>query len=644
MLRHLPLWSFLLGLIALESDPAVAGNAVPPAPGEAWTGFYMGGHFGYGSGSLGPATNPFPGEAGLLNSSPTGFIGGYQLGYNWQLNNRTVVGLEADVSFPSPTDSLETVFPTFRTHYNYIATVRPRIGYQVGSFLPFITGGFAFGSTRVETLDAAGAATNGSSATHIGWTAGAGLEWPVTGNWTGKFEYDYVSLSRQTYNWPVNLDVDPKAHLFKIGMNYRLNPSKSGATADDDGWSIHGQTTFLPQGYGPFRSPYAGTNSLPGSGMVRETWTVTAFIGRKLWEGGEVYFNPELAQGFGLAHTLGVAGFTNGEAQKAGAEFPRVRAQRYFFRQTFGLGGEQETVEDGPNQLAGKRDIDRVTLTVGRFAVGDFFDNNTYAHDPRADFMNWSIWASAAYDFPADLPGFTRGGVLELNRKNWAVRAGLFQLPNAPGGDALAFSNGGGGVAEFEQRYAFQGQPGKFRIGVFSNRGRTANYREVVATAAATGADINDITSNSRQIREKNGFYANAEQAIGKDLGIFGRVSWADGKNETLSFTDIDQSAAAGLSLKGAQWRRPNDTLGLAGAINGLSGTHKDFFKAGGLGIVVGDGQLNYSPERVLETYYSISIGGPTTLTLDYQFIANPGYNADRGPVSVWAARFHTEF
>jgi len=640
---RLVLFPFLLGLIALESEPALAGS---PAPGSYnWTGLYIGGHFGYGSGSFGPGNNSFPGEAGFLRPSVTGFIGGYQLGYNWQLNNRTVVGLEADVSFPSPVDSLETSFPPVRTHYNYIATVRPRVGYQIGTFLPYVTGGFAWGSTRVETLDTAGATIAEASAIHTGWTIGAGLEWPVVDNWSAKFEYDYVSLGARTYTTPVNLNVDPTTHLFKVGMNYRPNaPRTSGADGASDGWSIHAQTTFLPQGYGPFHSPYAGPNSLPGSGMVRETWTVTAFIGRKLWEGGEVYFNPELAQGFGLAHTLGIAGFTNGEAQKAGAEFPRVRAQRYFFRQTFGLGGEQETVEDGPNQIAGKRDVDRITLTVGRFAVGDFFDNNTYAHDPRADFMNWSIWSSAAYDFPADLPGFTRGGVLEFNRKTWALRAGLFQVPQAPGGDALEFSNGGGGVVEFEQRYNVQGQPGRFRIGAFSNRGHMANFRDAVTIASATGTDINDVAASTRSIRSKNGFYANAEQAISKDLGVFARVSWADGKNEALSFTDIDQSAAAGISLKGAQWNRPNDTFGLAGAINGLTGPHRDFFAAGGTGILIGDGRLNYSSERILETYYSIALRGAMTLTLDYQFVANPAYNADRGPVSVMAARFHAEF
>ncbi len=517
-MTRLTLLPMLLGLAALEAEPALARDPIPAAsPAYNWSGFYIGGHFGYGSGSFGLRTNPFPGEGGFLPASVTGFIGGYQLGYNFQATNKVVIGLEADISFASPLDSLETRIDPYRTSYNYIATVRPRVGYQIGSFLPYVTGGLAWGATKIDQFDANGSTIGENSATHVGWTAGAGLEWPVTGNWTGKFEYDYIDLGAQTYNLPAGaLDVDPRVHLFKLGLNYRLNAGRSEnapAAPDDDGWSIHGQTTFLPQGYGPFHAPYAGPSSLPASGMTRETWTTTAFIGRKLWGGGEVYFNPELAQGFGIGKTLGMAGFTNGEAQKAGAEFPRVRAQRYFFRQTFGLGGEQEAVEDGPNQVAGKRDVDRITLTVGRFAVGDFFDANAYAHDPRADFMNWSIWASAAYDFPADLPGFTRGGVLELNRKDWAVRAGLFQVPNAPGGDTLEFRSGGGGVVEFEQRYAWQNQPGKLRVGVFSNRGHTGSYADAVAASAA-GMDINDtIISGRQQIRDKNGFYANAEQA-----------------------------------------------------------------------------------------------------------------------------------
>jgi high affinity Mn2+ porin len=416
------------------------------------------------------------------------------------------------------------------------------------------------------------------------------------------------------------------------------------AMLDLDGWSIHGQTTVIGQGYPAFRSPYQGDNSLPGKGQARETWTATAFIGRRLWQGAEVFFNAESAQGFGLASTLGLGGFSNGEAQKAGAAIPHVRAQRYFFRQTFGLGGEQESVEDGANQFAGKRDIDRITVTVGRIAIGDIFDANSYAHDPRADFLNWSMWSSAAYDFPADLPGFTRGAVVELNRKNWAVRAGIFQVPLAPNSDTLKFDKGGG-VVEFEDRYMLFGRPGKARIGAFLNRGQTANYRDAIAAAAADPTlDINDAVLNLRRARTKDGYYINVEQAVDKDIGLFGRASWNDGKNEILSFTDIDRSVSGGVAVKGRSWGRASDTFGLGGAVNGLSSAHRDFLGAGGLGLLIGDGAINYRPERLIETYYAIGLMPLVTLSFDYQFITNPAYNADRGPVSIFAARFHAEF
>ena len=218
----------------------------------------------------------------------------------------------------------------------------------------------------------------------------------------------------------------------------------------------------------------------------------------RLWQGGEFYFDPELAQGFGLNGTLGLAGFPNGEAQKAGAAIPKFRPQRYYFKQTFGLGGEQEDVADAANQLPGKRDIDRVTLIVGRFAVGDFFDGNAYAKDPRADFMNWAMWSSAAYDFPADLPGYTRGGVVELNRKDWALRAGVFEVPTAPNSDILTFKTGGT-VVEFEERHSILDQPGKLRLGAFANSGSTGNYRQALAIEGADPTlDINAVMASIR--------------------------------------------------------------------------------------------------------------------------------------------------
>jgi len=633
-------------------------KAATPTALYRWTGFYVGGHFGYGDASFGPGTNPLPLQGVALPHTPTGLTGGYQLGYNRQFANRVVLGIEADSTFPSPLDvpAHQRAPAPFNTTIDYVGTVRGRIGYAFDRLMPFVTGGFAWGHTHIHVNDADGVTELSQVGQYqTGWTAGLGLEFAVSGNWSAKAEYDYIALSRRTYDLGslgiANVDVDPRIHLFKLGLNYHFGDTPwmapvNGKTKlpESGDWNVHAQTTLLPQGYGPIHSPYASPQSLPGSGQFQATWTTTAFLGARLWDGGEFYFNPELAQGFGINGTLGLAGFSNGEAQKAGAPFPRIRAQRYYFRQTFGLGGEQEEVPDAPNQLAGKRDIDRVTLIVGRFAVGDFFDGNSYAKDPRADFMNWAMWSSAAYDFPADLPGYTRGAVVELNRKDWAVRAGLFQVPDAPNSDVLVFKTGGA-VVEFEERHSIFDQPGKLRLGTFYNSGNTANYREVVAIAAANPAlDINDITIANQRDRSKYGFYVNLEQQIVKDVGLFARASWNDGQNQILSFTDIDRSVSGGLSIKGSHWGRPDDTIGIGSAVNGLSDAHRDFLAAGGTGLLIGDGRLNYSQERILEAYYAWKVNSWTTMTFDYQFITNPAYNADRGPVSIFSGRLHAEF
>jgi high affinity Mn2+ porin len=648
-----------LGLLAL-ADPALAADMPVKAPVMRavydWTGLYIGGHFGYGRGSLGPDTNPHPLQGVLLPHSVTGLTGGYQLGYNRQLDNNVVLGFEADAIFPSPVDqsALGRMPPApYNTSIDYIGTARGRIGYAFGPWMPYATGGFAWGHPNIALND-------GSDATvrhyQLGWTAGLGLEFAVGGHWSAKLEYDYVVLSNQLYDLSgfglPNVNVDPRISLARIGLNYHFgdvpwNPALTPAKAllpESDIWNVHAQTTLLPQGYGPIHSPYAGPNSLPGNGQTQATWTATAFLGVRLWEGGEFYFNPELAQGFGLNGTLGVAGFPNGEAQKAGAPFPRIRPQRYYIKQTFGLGGEQEDVDDGPNQLPGKKDIDRVTVVVGRFAMGDFFDNNSYAHDPRADFMNWAIWESAAWDFPADLPGFTRGAVVELNRKDWAIRGALVEVPSQPNSDILQFKSGGA-VVEFEERHNIFGQPGKLRIGAFGNQGVTGNYRQALAIEALNPAqDINDVMASIRHVNPKYGVYANLEQQLVQGVGLFARASWNDGSNEILSFTDIDRSVSGGLSIKGSFWGRPDDTVGIGGAVNGLSAAHRDFLAAGGIGLIIGDGRLTYSPERIFETYYAYSVRKGITITADYQLITNPAYNADRGPVSIFAGRLHGEF
>ena len=663
--------SLAKGLVAIGAGLVSAAGLLHPAEAAdfstkgglsdrifSWTGFYVGGHVGYGGGSFGPGTNPLPEQGVFFPPSVTGMIGGYQAGYNRQLSNNVVIGAETDISFTSPLDRPRLIPAPFNTTMDYFATARGRVGYAFGAVVPYVTAGAAWAQTRININDPDGSIAGTKSKLQLGWVAGIGIEFALGGNWSAKAEYNYVDLGSRTYGFDglaiPDTRVDPKLQTLKLGLNLKLwetppwdrgtvSNGQPVAPASTD-WNVHGQTTVIAQGYPRFRSPYQGTNSLPGGGQARETWTVDAFLGWRLWEGGEFYLNPELAQGFGIGTTLGLAGFSNGEAQKGGGDVPKFRPQRYFFRQTFGLGGEREDVADGPNQLAGKRDVDRITVTVGRFAVGDYFDGNSYAKDPRVDFMNWAMWSSAAYDFPADLPGFTRGAVIELNRKDWALRAGLFQVPSAPNSDVLTFKTGGA-VIELEERYSIMEQPGKLRLGAFANRGSTGNFQETLAAVAVDPTlDINAAMVSMRRNRTKYGFYVNAEQQVAKDVGFFARVSWADGQNEILSFADIDRSVSGGVSVKGSYWGRANDTVGLGGAVNGLTSSHRDFLAAGGLGLLIGDSRLNYRQEKILETYYAYGVSKATTLTFNYQRIANPAYNADRGPVSIFSGRIHSEF
>lgn len=405
-------------------------------------------------------------------------------------------------------------------------------------------------------------------------------------------------------------------------------------------WSLHAQTTFVGQTHPPFRSPYQGAQSLTAAWQGRQTWTATAFIGRKLWEGGELYINPELNQGFGLSQTQGIAGFPNGEAQMAGSVYPKPHLQRFYLQQTFGLGGEQETIADDQNQIAGKKDISRLTITAGKFSVMDFFDNNTYAHDPRANFMNWSMWASAAFDYSANTYGYTVGVVAEVNQKDWALRVGRFAVPGLSDTDSFDpnWTERGSTVIELEQRFSPFGQPGKIRWLAWLNRAFAGSHAETLGNPSSNL----DITQ-SRRTRSSYGYAVNVEQAISDSFGVFARASWNNGQTEVVSFTDIDRSVSFGGSLKGTSWGRPNDVVGFAGAINALSAPHRAFLAAGGMGILIGDGALNYRTEQIMETYYAMSLPNNVVLTFDYQLVVNPGYNADRGPVSLFALRFHAQ-
>jgi high affinity Mn2+ porin len=637
--------------------PAVAADPVPPR-----SGFYVGGHMGYLFGN-GTATLADPiGIQSAGGTTPYGtFYGGVHGGYEHHFASRLMLGVELDMSFANYSDLANvlsyraTATGTANEQLEYLSSLRGRAGYDIGSLTPFVTGGIAWASTRYSRTDLTTGNEDASpSNVRVGWTVGGGLDYRLDPRWTTRLEYLYTNLGLTGHLFgaaPARYDSQYDLHQFRVGLNYKFGVEDEKKERENDrgpgSWEIHGQTTFIYQGYPAFPALYSGPNSLPPEGQSRETWTVSAFLGVRLWQGGELYFNPELLQGFGVANTTGAAGYPNGEAQKSNFPYPRFNVSRLFLRQEIGLGGEREKVDSEYGQLSGERDVNRVSLQIGKYSVKDIFDGNAYANDPRVDFLNWSIWASGAFDYPADRLGLTWGFTAELNRSNWAVRAGYFLVPDVTNANTLdtALFVRGGYVGELEMRYKPFGREGSFRLGTWLNSTFSGSYSQAIALANPDlGLNANDTIPWTRQGRTKYGFYLNFDQELSDSVGLFGRFSWNDGRTEIMSFTDIDASLSLGLSIKGTLWGRPDDRIGIAGAWNNISGDHSGYLAAGGLGPLVGDGALSYASENVFEAYYAFQLAKGIVATADYQFLGNPGYNTVRGPVSVFSGRLSMRF
>ncbi|MEW6438391.1 MAG: carbohydrate porin [Pseudomonadota bacterium] len=671
---------------------ARAADLAPPAPpvltqGNPWEGFYGGGHVGYVfAGSSAFATDP-PG--GVPSSGETSVVGvehidtahemgpltaGLDAGYNFVMPSGLLFGPVVDFSFPGILRSnlqqdITTLGPSvINNNVQIYGSLGGRIGYTFGDWLVYGSGGFAYSRDQLTTTDyATGNVDDNLYFWRPGWTAGAGVEAFLTSNLSASLEYDFFDYAHTGVYLPAaaeHYNSNLTFQTIRAGLNYHfgdnpfasLTAPGSGTTAAPatiggllpqsirDNLSIHGQTTIIGQGYPAFHSAYSGPNSLYAGGEVRDTWSLTGFFGFKdPIEGTEIYYDPEPFQGFGFSDTHGLASFTNIEAQKAGYNFPHYNTARLFIRHVFGLGGEQEDIPDGDNQVDEKEDISRLTFTFGKLAVGDIFDNNSYSHDGRVQFMNWALVDAGAFNYSADQQGYTWGTSLELNEKDWAARAGYFLLPDVSNGENFDTRLGRRGqyIAEIQHNYSIGSMPGVFRFTAFEEQFNAGSFSDAVAEALATGTT--PTLTASRQTRSQFGFVANAELAVTKDLGVFARLSWWNGQSEII-YTDITESVSLGGVLKGTSWGRPDDTVGLAAAVSGISNSYIRYLQLGGLGVNIGDGALSYGPESVVETYYSYALTPHVFFTGDYQFALNPGFNTVRGPVNVISARLHIEF
>ncbi len=682
--------AFLNGAIALFAFLAVRPTAAADlgtmpvkAPSVAaspdWTGFYLGGHFGYATGTsdwtatqAGGAA-PLNGSIDLFNSydafKGTGsYFAGLQAGYNRMLASRFLLGVEMDFSAPNTIAGSQTISSAPSGQASYTDTVldfgtlRGRFGYAFDHWLVYGTGGVAWTYDKLERTQLAGMPVGGNAAIGTteaallwrwGWAAGAGVEVPIAQNWTAKLEFLATDFGNRQKSFPAAgqaFSSDLSMQSLRIGLNYQLGPdlsksdvfTKGVPALDTDNFNIHGQTTFVGQYAFPFRAPYSGQNSLaPNAG--RETLDVDLYLGFRPWNGAEIWIDPEIDQGFGLSSTFGVAGFPSAEAYKVGATYPYARIPRAFLRQTIDLGGDTQKVDAGINQFAGTQTADRIVITAGKFSVVDIFDKNKYANDPRGDFLNWTLVNTGTFDYAADAWAFTYGSAIEWYAGPWTLRAGVFDGPVVPNSSDLDPTFGQFQiVGEVERRYELWGQPGKVLVTGYLTRARLGNFTDAVQLAAMTGAPPE--LSLVRTYTSKGGISANLEQQILPGIGLFARAGYTPGNLETYAFTDDDATLAGGASISGRFWARPSDTAGIAGILNTISKAHQAYLAAGGYTALIGDGALpNPGPEKILEAYYTLPVD-TWQLTFDYQFIANPAYNRDRGPASIVATRLHTQF
>lgn len=404
------------------------------------------------------------------------------------------------------------------------------------------------------------------------------------------------------------------------------------------------QFTAIGQRLAPFRSPYQGPNSLVPSGDDGLTHTYGVYFGWRVSGSLESYLDVEMARGSGISRAVGLAGPTNGDVIRQGtadlSQGPFIA--RLFVRYSVAFGAESVSVDRAQDQLPGWVRVQRLEVAAGKVAASDFFDLSRYANGTRLQFLNWGLFQNTAWDFAADTRGFTYGVAAAWITPRWTLRVGTFLMPTQANGNVFDFDwpRARGDNVELTLT-----PPGGtvIRLLGYENHARMGNYRAAIA-AAAGGTP--DVAADDRPARRKYGFGLNLEQPLvdSGETGLFARAGWNDGSNESFAFTEVETHVSAGAQIAGTHWSRPRDRLSAALLVHGLLAPHRDYLAAGGKGFLLGDGQLNYGSERIVEAFYRAQFGAFIEVTPDVQMIWNPGYNRDRGPATVLSLRLNARY
>ncbi|MGB7549695.1 MAG: carbohydrate porin, partial [Terracidiphilus sp.] len=414
---------------------------------------------------------------------------------------------------------------------------------------------------------------------------------------------------------------------------------------------LSGQANIIYQGRLPFHSPYQGPNSFRNSAEYKTSLIGTLYAAlrptRSVRYTTDLILDIESAGGRGLSQALGLAGFTNLDVVRNPNLGPTPYLARYQIHQVVGLTAETVPQEPGPFALAPVVPLRRVEFRIGKMTLPDFFDINAAGSDSHLQFMNWTVDNNGAWDYAADTRGYTVGAMAEYDDRQWSLRYGLFAMPTKANGIDLdwALSRAHAQNGEFELRTSFiRGRQGATRLLFFANRAHMGTYREAVDAFLAGADKTPDILLHEHFGALKYGFGYNTQQELTANLRVFGRFGWNEGQHESFVYTEVDQTAEAGADYAGTRWHRPEDKIGLALVSNAIKRDHQNYLRLGGLGFLLGDGNLNYGRENIVESYYTWHAWRGLFYSLDAQHIANPGYNRDRGPAWVGAVRTHVDF
>lgn len=409
---------------------------------------------------------------------------------------------------------------------------------------------------------------------------------------------------------------------------------------------MSGQANIIRQQDSGYYAAYSGPNSFPNKAEAATSRVLTLYTSVQPTNNLEFLIDIESAGGAGIGNALGIAGFTNVDVVRNPTLGSKPYLARGMLHYVLGLSDKTASSTRNPLSLFPNLPVRRLEFRLGKMSTADFFDLNTVGSDSHTQFMNWAAVNDAAYDYAADTHGYTYGLYIEYDDTWGSIRVGEMLMPKVANGLTLDWdiARAGGTNAEVDLTPTlFKNRATTLRFLTYWNRANMGNYLDSVDSYLTGQSSTPDVTATRMQGRNKIGFDINVEQYLTKNWEAYGRLGWTDGKNEDFAYTEADRAASIGSIVYGTWWRRPADKLGEAFLANGISGDHARYLQLGGLGFLLGDGNLSYGAEKIFETFYNVHVWGGVSAAVDWQRITDPGYNLARGPVSVVSFRLHLE-